>query len=107
MPRVAGVSAASTSAGSRFSVSGSMSTNTGVAPRSAKAAAVETKVNEGTITSSPGPNPPRRAAASSAAVQEWVSRARSAPVVSASQRSQRALNEPPAESQPSATACSM
>ncbi len=37
-----------------FSVSRRMSTNTGVAPRSTNALIVETNVNDGTITSSPG-----------------------------------------------------
>jgi len=37
-----------------FSVLSVESTNTGFAPNRANALAVETKVNEGTITSSPG-----------------------------------------------------
>ena len=41
--------------GLMFKVSCSTSTNTGVAPKSWNALALETKVNEGTITSSPGP----------------------------------------------------
>ena len=53
--RVRGVIAASTSRSSRLSVSGRMSTNTGTAPRSTKAFTVDTKVNAGQITSSPGP----------------------------------------------------
>ena len=52
--RVRGVIAASTSRSSRLSVSGRMSTNTGRAPRSTKALTVDTKVNAGQITSSPG-----------------------------------------------------
>src|SRR5579872_3568229 len=52
-----------------------MSINTGVAPRSANALAVETKVNEGMMTSSPGPIFARRADISNAAVQECVSSA--------------------------------
>ena len=57
-----------------FSVSGRMSTNTGLAPKRTNALAVETKVNEGTITSSPGPRSQSMAAISRAAVQEGVSR---------------------------------
>ncbi|MND09431.1 hypothetical protein D3C83_327450 [compost metagenome] len=46
------------------------STNTGTPPRSTKALAVETKVNDGMMTSSPGAMPARIAAISSAAVPE-------------------------------------
>ena len=69
-----GVIAASISRSSMFSVSGRISTNTGVAPRSTTALAVETKVKDGRITSSPGPRSHSSAANSSAAVQEVVSR---------------------------------
>ena len=72
MALVRGVIAASMRASSMLSVSGRMSTNTGVAPRRTNALAVETKVNDGMITSSPGPTPARIAVISSAAVQEWV-----------------------------------
>ena len=60
-------------------MSGRTSTNTGVAPRSTKALAVETKVNDGMITSSPGPTSVSSAAISSAAVHECVSSARGHP----------------------------
>ena len=50
-----------------LSVSGRMSTNTGVAPRSTNALAVETNVNDGMMTSSPGPRSSSIAAISSAA----------------------------------------
>ena len=73
MAFVRGVIAFSTSASSRLQVSSRMSTNTGVAPRRTKAFAVETNVNDGMITSSPGPTPERIAAISKAAVQECVS----------------------------------
>ena len=63
-----------------LSVSGRTSTNTGTAPRRTKALAVETKVNDGMMTSSPGPMSARIAAISSAAVHECVSSARRAPV---------------------------
>lgn len=56
-----------------FIVAGSLSTKTMRAPVSATALAVETKVNDGMITSSPGPRFNSSAAISSAAVQEWVS----------------------------------
>ena len=62
--------ASSISVSSRFSVSGRMSTNTGPAPRSTNALAVETKVNDGMITSSPGSRSSSSAAISSAAVHE-------------------------------------
>ncbi len=51
------VIAASTAAGSRLKVPGSMSANTGVAPVSATELPVAAKVNDGTMTSSPGPTP--------------------------------------------------
>jgi hypothetical protein len=63
-------------------VSGRMSANTGRAPCNAKALAVETKVKEGTITSSPGPMPRRIAAISRACVQEVVTRADRHPTTS-------------------------
>ena len=71
--------AASISDSSRFKVSRRMSTKTGRAPRSKKALAVETKVNDGRITSSPGSRSQSRAAISRAAVQEWVSSTLRAP----------------------------
>ena len=51
---VRGVMARSISAGSRFSVSGSMSTKTGFAPSSAIISPVAMNVNGVVITSSPG-----------------------------------------------------
>src|SRR5436190_15247117 len=72
MAFVRGVTAASTSSSSRFSVSGRTSTKTGLAPSRTNALAVEEKVNEGRITSSPGPSPHKRAAISSADVQEFT-----------------------------------
>ena len=65
-----------------FMVSGLISTNTGVAPRSTKASAVDTKVKAGMMTSSPGPISGSRSAASSVAwVQEVVSRHLAVPVL--------------------------
>ena len=52
-----GVTRRSTSAGSRPSVRSSMSAKTGRAPTRRTALALETKVNEGQMTSWPGPMP--------------------------------------------------
>ena len=57
------------------SVSGRTSTKTGVAPRSAIAVTVDGNVNDGQITSSPGPSSRRMAAISSAWVHDDVSSA--------------------------------
>ena len=65
---VRSVIARSTSAGSRFSVAGSMSTKTGVAPRRAIASAVAKNVNAGQMTSSPSPIPSASSASTSASV---------------------------------------
>jgi hypothetical protein len=72
MALVRGVIAASIRVSSIFNVSGLMSTNTGTARRRTTAFAVETKVNDGIMTSSPGSNPERIAAISNAAVHECV-----------------------------------
>ena len=56
-------------------MSGRTSQNTGRAPRSTNAFAVDTNVNDGTITSSPGWMSSSSAAISSACVQEVVSSA--------------------------------
>ena len=60
-------------------MSGRMSTNTGLAPRSTNALAVETNVSDGMITSSPGPMSSSIAAISSAAVHDGVNRALAQP----------------------------
>ncbi len=62
-------------------VTGSTSTNTNCAPRSAKALAVLEKVNDGKITSSPAFMSTRRADNSSADVPDVVSSTRLAPVI--------------------------
>ncbi len=54
MPFVRGVMAASSFAGSRLSVTGSMSTSTGTPPCSTTVLRVLTQVSEVVITSSPG-----------------------------------------------------
>ena len=94
---VRGVIAASICDSSMFSVSSRTSTNTGTPPRSTNALAVETKVNEGMITSSPGAMSARIAAISSAAVHECVSSAFSQPVERSSQAWQRLVNGPSPE----------
>ncbi len=86
--------AASISRSSMFSVSGRMSTKTGTAPRSTAALAVDTKVNDGMMTSSPGARSNSMAAISIAAVQEWVSRACRQPVSASSQALQRFVKGP-------------
>ncbi len=65
-------------------MSGRTSQKTGLAPRRTKALTVETKVNDGTMTSSPGPMSSSRAAISSACVQEVVSSAFGTPSVCSS-----------------------
>src|SRR4051812_2361036 len=75
MALVRGVIAASINVSSRFNVSGLISTNTGTARRSTTALAVETKVKDGMITSSPGSSSQRMAAISNADVHDWVSKA--------------------------------
>src|SRR5258705_4432094 len=63
-----------------LSVSGRMSAKPGRAPRSTKALTVETNVNDGTITSSPGLISSSSAAISSAWVQDVVSSALGVPI---------------------------
>ncbi len=77
-----------------------MSTNTGTAPRSTKALAVEAKVYEGMITSSPGPTPASSALISSAAVHEWVSSAFLQPMACSSCAWQRRVKLPSPASMP-------
>ncbi len=90
-----------------FSVSASTSTKTGVAPRSTNALAVETNVNDGMITSSPGPTPASSAAISSAPVQECVISTRRAPVSSPSSCSQRVVQGPLPPVQPPSSAAAI
>ncbi len=87
-----------------FSVSGRMSTNTGTAPRSTNALAVETKVKDGMMTSSPGSRSKSKADISSAAVQECVSRAFLHPVLASSQAWHCLVNWPSPERWPLACA---
>ena len=78
----------------RFSVSLLISTNTGVAPRSTKAFAVETNVYDGIITSSSGPTSASIADISNAAVHEWVKSALSQPRLDSSQLWHFCVNKP-------------
>ena len=84
----------STCVSSRHSVSGRISTNTGRPPRPTTALAVVTKVNDGMMTSSPGPMSASVNAISRAAVHDCVSSARLAPVWSTSHSAHRLENGP-------------
>jgi len=75
-----------------------------VAPRSTKALAVEGKVNEGMITSSPGPTSASSADISKAPVQEWVSSTRAEPHRSSSHCEQRCVIAPLPDSWPCSSA---
>src|SRR5580765_2978695 len=99
--------AASIFAASRLSVSSRTSTNTGTPPRSTKALAVETKVNEGMMTSSPGPMPARIAAISRAAVPECVRSALRQPTLRSSHAWHRLVNGPSPERCMFSCACRM
>ncbi len=90
-----------------LSVSARMSTNTGTAPRSTNAFAVDTNVNDGMMTSSPGSRSSSSADISSAAVHEWVRSARRVPVVVSSQALQRFVKGPSPERCPFACASAM
>ena len=81
-------------AGSRLSVAASTSANTTRAPRSANALAVETNVNAGTITSSPGPTSSNSAASSSAWVHDVVSSTGRSPSRAANSAAARRVNGP-------------
>ena len=84
-------------------MSGRMSTKTGRAPRSTNAFAVETNVNDGTITSSPGPMSSSSAAISRACVQDVVSSTRRAPRSSSSRRRHFSVKTPSPEIRPAST----
>lgn len=78
-----------------FKVSDLESTKTGVNPLIANALAVETKVKEGTITSSPGDFRIRSAAISSALVHDVVINVRGISNLSDISRSDESVNSPP------------
>ena len=90
-----------------FIVSGRMSTKTGLAPRRTKALAVETNVNEGTMTSSPGFRSQRMAAISRAAVQDGVISTRWMPNRSSNSSEHALVKWPSAAILPKATAWAM
>ncbi len=69
--------------------------NTGTAPRSTKAFAVETKVKDGVMTSSPGSRSSSSAASSRADVLDCVSSALAQPVRCSIDCWQRLVKEPP------------
>ena len=94
---VRGVISDSSRLSSMFRVSGRMSANTGVAPRSTYAFIDETKVNEGTITSSPARTSSSSADISSAAVHDVVRRALATPNDSSRQLWQRLVKGPSPE----------
>src|SRR4030095_9521451 len=87
MARVRGVTARSTAAGSRLYVTGSMSTNTGVAPVSAMVVPEATNENAEVMTSSPAFTPSARRARRSASVPELTPTPCRAPEASASSAS--------------------
>lgn len=89
-PTVRRVMALSTASVSRFHVSISQSTSTGVAPQYATALAVATYVKVGTITSSPGCTPSASSAMCSATVPFAVASACDVPVKRAKSASNRA-----------------
>src|SRR5271166_2730858 len=92
---VRGVIRRSTSSGSRLGTSReTISANTGVAPQYSAAAAVAANVNEGTITSSPGPTPAARYARCRAAVQLDTAIAWRAPRCAAKASSNSAVRGP-------------
>ncbi len=83
MALVRGVILRATSAGSRLSVSGSISANTTFAPRAAIALAVEIQLKGVVITSSPGPTPQAIIASSSPAVADVTAKPNCVPQYSA------------------------
>ena len=107
MARVRGVMAASISVSSIFSVSGRISTKTGLAAQRTTALAVETKVNEGMITSSPGAKSHSIAAISRAAVQEGVMSTLPIPNRSSISRQHFSVKKPSPLMFPSVTALAM
>ena len=74
--------------------SAAMSANTGVAPVYRTALAVATKLNEGTITSSPGPSPAARQIRCNPAVQLVTASACSTPTYSANRDSSSSVRGP-------------
>src|SRR3954468_18715829 len=96
---VRSVTAASTAAGSRLSVRGSMSAKTGVAPSYSAQFAEATNEYGDVITSSPGPTPASRMQRCSPAVPDETAAAYGTPIESASSDSNRGPVGP-SDSQP-------
>ena len=96
---VRSVMAASTAAGSRFSVRGSTSAKTGVAPSKMKQLAEETNESGEVIASSPGPSLAIRARRCRPAVPLETAAAKGAPTRSAISSSKRSIVGP-SESRP-------
>src|SRR5262245_838367 len=92
--RVFLVIAASTAAGERFSVLGSMSANTGVAPSYTAQFADATKEYGDVTTSSPGPTPAAMQSRWSPAVPLETAAAYGAPTTSANATSKRSMVGP-------------
>ncbi len=95
--------AASINSGFRFSVAGSMSTNTGFAPTMLMLSAVAKKVNGVVITSSPGPMPRARRAITSASVPLFTPMACLTPRYAATSCSNRWTSSPMMKSVRSST----
>jgi hypothetical protein len=94
MARVRAVIFSSISPGAILQVTGSMSTNTGVAPSSTMASAVAMKVKGVVITSSPRPTPSAISAISNASVPEATVMQWRAPVYRARRSSSSATSGP-------------
>ena len=101
--RVLSVIRCSTSAESRLNVAGSMSANTGTAPSRRTHPPVAKNVNDGTITSSPGPIPMAIMATSSASVPLETPSACRVPQYAASSASKAATSSPSTSACASAT----
>src|ERR1700730_4528521 len=99
MPTVCGVMRLSMSSVRTLKVARSTSQNTGLAPMYSTTFAVETHVNAGTMTSSPGFNPSAATAIWSAVVQELVATEWEADV-NAENRSSNSFTKGPCTTQP-------
>jgi hypothetical protein len=94
IPTVRSVTSPASRSGSRLKLSSVTSQNTGVAPTYSTTFAVDTHVNAGTITSSPGPAPSAATPMWSAVVHDVVATACSTPVKAAKRRSNSATRGP-------------
>jgi hypothetical protein len=94
MTRVAAVIRRATSATSTLNVARSMSANTGRAPQYSTTLALATNVNDGRMTSSPGPTPSATSSRWSPVVHEQTATACLAPIRSANAASNAATRGP-------------